>query len=266
MNVGPTIVASSQAPELVKPRHGALDGPANSSQAAGMRRSGLGQHGNDAALTQGVDPSLRVIGPIGLGAIRTLTGSSSRAGQRRNRIDQRNQLLAIRAIGRSEGVGQRDALGIGREVVFASRFASIRRIGAGFVAPPTARTEALSIKARDQSIGSASCSMSNKTRCRPAQTPAFCRSRSRRQQAMPPPQPIRGASPPNGCRSALHDSIPAGGPPLGYVRGRGNPGSMTDQSSSVSNGLAMNPSSVTFVLMTPSFIHRRICRIETKLC
>lgn len=239
-----------------------------------MRRSGPRQNGNDAAQPQGFDTSLRVIGPVGLGPIRTLTGSSALAGQRRNRIDQRSQLLAIRAIGRGECVGQRDPLGICREVVFAAGLESIRRVGAGLLAPPTARTDALAIRARDQSIWFASCSISKRTRCRPAQIPAFCQSRNRLQQVMPQPQPISRGKSSQGMPVLSTKRMPvsvarletSGRPPLGYVRGRGNPGSMTDQSSSVSKGLAMNASSMTSEQMTPSLIHRQILKTKMTFC
>jgi hypothetical protein len=71
-----------------------------------------------------------------------------------------------------------------------ARFAFIRWIRAGALAPLLAATLVLSKLARDQSIRLASPSPSSKIWWSLQQTPASCQSRSRRQQVTPLPQPI----------------------------------------------------------------------------
>jgi hypothetical protein len=99
-------------------------------------------------------------------------------------------LSHIMAIGCRDLRCQRDAVGVGKHVMFRAFFPTICGVGPGMRPPKTARTEAESTIARDQSILSALRKWSNKSRWSSSQTPARCQSRSRRQQVIPLPQPI----------------------------------------------------------------------------
>jgi hypothetical protein len=73
------------------------------------------------------------------------------------------------------------------QMSLAAEFSS-GRIRAGLPPPKTARTEQLSIMARDQSIREQRKSQSSRAKWIKSQIPASCQSRSRLQQVMPEPQ------------------------------------------------------------------------------
>jgi hypothetical protein len=142
---------------------------------------------------------------------------------------------------------ERDALGFDHKMALRARFASIRRIRAGFCAPPTAGTVNESTQARDQSSWSASARRSRSTWCSFFQTPASCHSLSRRQQVVPDPQPSSGGSHDHGRLARRTKMMPRrqsrfemrGLPPLGLSGSGGSSGSTTAHSSSLTMGFAM---------------------------
>jgi hypothetical protein len=128
-----------------------------------------------------------------------------------------------------------------------ARFASIRRIRAGFFAPPTEGTVKESTEALDQSSRSASARRSSKTWCSLFQTPASCHSLSLRQQVVPEPQPSSGGSHDQGRLARRTKMMPRrqsqfemrGLPPLGFSGSGGRSGSTAAHSSSLTMGFAM---------------------------
>ncbi len=142
---------------------------------------------------------------------------------------------------------ERDAFGFDHNMALRSRFASIRRILAGFLPPFGAGTVNESIEARDQSSWSASASLSSSTWCSLCHTPASCHSRSLRQQVTPEPQPISGGSQDQGRLARSTKMMPRrqsrfgmrGLPPLGFTGSGGSSGSTTAQSSSLTMGFAI---------------------------
>jgi hypothetical protein len=121
-------------------------------------------------------------------------GPPSRSPQgaldRRDRIEHSRQGERIGAVGRAQAERERDAAPVDQQMLLAARLAAIRRIRAGNFAPPLAGTNRLSRHARDQSIWSARPRRSRSAWCSRSHTPAWCQSRSRRQQVTPLPQPI----------------------------------------------------------------------------
>ena len=118
----------------------------------------------------------------------------------------------------------------------------------GHPAVPVAGTLDASTLARLQSIlPAAPKRLSNSwwSRC---QTPAFCQSRSRRQQVIPLPQPISWGRSSQGMPvfstkripvSAARSDTVNGCPPFGWAGFGGSNGSTTVHSSSLTSGLAM---------------------------
>jgi len=190
MNVGATFIPDAQPPMLEEPGNGPLHNPAVDAQATTMRGATPGQKWENTSLTQLPPVRLRVIGPVSLDPIGSPAGPSHFARDRRDRIDQRQQLRDVVAIGSGDLHGQGNALRIGDQMVLGARFASIRRIRAGLRPPKMARIESESTNAREKSIWSAPRSSLSKTRWTWLQTPASCQSRRRRQQVMPLPQLI----------------------------------------------------------------------------
>lgn len=142
---------------------------------------------------------------------------------------------------------ERDAFGFDHNMALRARFASIRRILAGFLPPFGAGTVNESIEARDQSSWSASARRSSNTWWSLCHTPASCHSRSLRQQVTPEPQPISGGSQDQGRLARRTKMMPRkqsrlemrGLPPLGLSGSGGSSGSTTAQSSSLRMGFAI---------------------------
>jgi len=155
MNIRTTLVTNPQTPVLVQPTQRPLHYPAIHPKAAAMFGPTPGQHGNDSQPAQDAAVPRRVIGPVPVQAFGTAARWTRLATDGRDGGDQGKQLVDVVLVGRRHLRRQGNAVGIGDDMVLAARFAPIRRIGAGLVPPKTARTEAESITARDQSILSA---------------------------------------------------------------------------------------------------------------
>jgi hypothetical protein len=174
---------------------------------------------------------------------RTLTGTAwfpLRADDRRDRVDQREQLRRIVGVSGRDADGQRDAVAIHDEVVLRSSFAPGNWVTAGEFAPPLARTLSESALARDQSTAASSPSHFSSFVCNRSQTPAARQSRSRLQQVQPLPQPssfgsIRQGQPVRRTktmpRRAARSEI-RGRPPLGMGGSLTSRGPMASQRSS----------------------------------
>ncbi len=162
MEITSSLPADSKPTELVQPCQRSFHHPPIDAQAAAVGLPSPSQHRADAPLTQGAPMGLRIIGPIPLHPIRPTTRAADPTGHRGYAIHQRQQLRHIMPMGPRHPRRQRHPLGIGDYMVFATGFAAVRRIGTGVRPPPTARTEALSTTARDQSIRSAALSRFNR--------------------------------------------------------------------------------------------------------
>jgi len=197
MNVGAAFVADAQAAELVQPTEGAFHDPAGFAQTAPMRGSLTGQLVADSALLQPAMVGGTAVGAIPLHDLRPLPRATDLAPHRRDGCDERLELATVMHVGRRHECAQRHALGIGAKMMFAARFAAVGRVRPGLQPPKTARTLLESTTARDQSKRSALWRRRSNSWWSFVQTPAFCQSRSRRQQVMPLPQP-------NSCGRSCH--------------------------------------------------------------
>lgn len=190
MNIGAFFVSHAQSSELVKPRKCALDNPSRGAESTAVVDIAFGENGRDAFFTQGLAMRLGVVSTVGLNAVGALPRSPAFAANGRNSLNQRKKLGYIVSVGTGYREGQRDALRVREYMMFGACFAPIRRIGPRFLPPKTARTDALSATARDQSITSASLSLASSTSSTSSHRPAFCHACRRRQHVMPLPQPI----------------------------------------------------------------------------
>ncbi len=246
MDFGATLEADAQSSELVQPAQRALDHPSSFPQATAVRRSSMGDGRGDSPSPQGHSMLVRVISPISVQQTRPASWAPWLAPDRRNCVHQRNQLRDVVTIGRRERRRQRSASPIGEDVMLRPGFAAIRGIRAGLFAPPTARTLALSTAARDQSIRSAWCSRSNKTRWSFCHTPACCHSCSRFHKVIPQ-QPISWGKSSQGMPVLSTNRIPVrqtrsglrGWPPLELGFHGGRIGSTSAQNSSSTSTLDM---------------------------
>lgn len=274
MDVSVSFVTYTEAAELMQPRIGPLDDPAEGAQSASVVGVALGDDRFNSTPSQGLGVRRGMIGPITLNALWTLSRSSALTGNRRNGVHQGKQLSHIVAIRAGNRRGQGNAVRIGKNVMLRPVFPAVRRVGPRLVPPKTARTEELSMTARDQSICFASWSRLSITCRMSCQTPASCQSRSLRQQVIPDPHPISWGKSSQGMPVFNTNRIPlsvwrfgtVGRPPRGCSLGGGRHGSMTAQSSSVSSGLAMSSSSMTNRNRCRTFFHRLYCHTRTRFC
>jgi len=190
MNIRSSFVTDAQAPELMKPTDRPFDHPACLAQAAAMRLTAPSQMIGDAPLGQPLCMSSITVSSISLHGIGSLPRPSHFAAHGRKGRQQRQQLATVMHVGPRHLHAQRNPLGIGEKMMFAARFAAVGRVGSRLKPPKTARTLLESTTARDQSIRWQACNRRNNSWWSFSQTPAFCQSRSRRQQVMPLPQPI----------------------------------------------------------------------------
>lgn len=190
MDISATLIPGPQPFELVQPRQGSFHHPAIAAQTTAVWGATASQHRFDAAVPQ---PTAMLVGVIGLIPLETL-GPSARSAPFTpygwDGFHQQRELGNVIGVGTSHLGHQRDALCVRDHVVLAALFGAIGGIGARLGPPFTARREALSITARDQSSWSAPCKRASNTSCRCCHTPAAFQSRKRRQQVMPEPQPI----------------------------------------------------------------------------
>jgi len=190
MDTRQSFVAHPQSAKLMQPGNGSFNDPAGFTQAAAVWRSALGQIAGNPAAFERIPVRLAVVAPITLHTSRFASGPPGLAGNRRDGIDQRQQLRDVIAVGLSQNHTQGYAACLDEDVVLAARFAPIRGVRACFFPPCTARTDELSTTTRDKSSLSAARRRESSTWCSLSHTPASCHWRNRRQQLMPEPQPI----------------------------------------------------------------------------
>ena len=209
----------------------------------------MGDLRSDAPGPQVQAMGVRIVRSITVENLGATTGSPTLPSNRRNGVHQRDQLGDIVAVGAGQADSEGNAVRVRKDVMLRAFFTPIRRIGPGFVAPPTARRDALSTAARDQSILSASWSRSRSNRCSLSHTPRRCQACSRRQQVMPDPQPSSCGRYSQGIpvRSTKRIPLRAARCGTGFRPGNrnrrrfggGNSGSITLHSSSSKIGLAI---------------------------
>ena len=249
MNIFSALITNPQPAELGSPGMSPLHYPTMSPKAIFGLDPLACDAGADATLPARTATPGIVISLVGMQLVRTKPGPTSGSGNGRNAIQQIVQNFGIVNVGSRQEHGQRNALSIDEKMVFRARFALVRRVGPGFVAPFLAATVAESTAARLQSISPTRPNFSKNMRCRRCQTPAACHSLSRRQQVIPLPQPISLGSISQGIPLRRTYRMPVraarlgtrGRPPFGFGSSGGNKGATWSHSLSSSIGRILRP-------------------------
>lgn len=197
MNVGIAFVTNLEPSKRVKPRNRTLDWPTRFAEATAMRLADFCEYWRDASLAQAPPMGFGTVAPVALNDLRLVQRTAPLAPDVWNGIDQRIKLGNVVPVRRAQGDRERDALRVDDEVVFAAELAPVRGIRAGFFPASMARIDELSMMARVTSISPRRRSPASSVSWIRCQTPAFCHATSRRQQAVPEPQPIS-------CGSRFH--------------------------------------------------------------
>lgn len=250
MNLSQSLITNLQSAITVEPTVRAFHHPTMSPQF--LRRFNIFARNawRDAAASQRSPLLSRVRGFVGMQLLRAFTRASPGALDRRDGVNSFFHHLDVVNIGRRDSQRERNALALDHQMAFRALFAAIRWILPGFIAPFCAGTTEESREARDQSMRSASPSLSSSTWWSLFQTPASCHSFNRRQQVILEPQPISGGKYSQGSLVESTNRMPRntlrfgmrGLPPLGLTGSGGSNGSMTSHNSSVITCLAMHNS------------------------
>ena len=246
MNVVATFAADAKPFELVEPADGPFDNPTRLAQPAAVCGPAMGDDGLDIALPQLRLVRPRVVRPVRLGTRRSEARPSAPTLEGRDGVDERKELGDVMIIRSSERDHQRDALRFGEDLVLAARTGAVGRVRSRLGPPFSARTLELSITARDQSILPAWCNPVSSALWIFFHTPAFCQSRSRRQQVTPDPQPICRGKYSHGIPVCSTKTIPVSaarsgtrGRPVRRGLRRGKCGSISSHSASSTNTFAI---------------------------
>ena len=247
--VRPPLIADTQATKAEQPGKCALHHPAVPSEPLAGVNPTASNSWRDATGAQGATEVRRVVGLVGVqlgGTLPRTTGLPSRADDRRDGVDERDELRRVVSVGRRETDRQRNPGAVDDQVVLGAGLAAVNRVRPGPLAPLLARTLTESRLARLHSMAASSPNQFSSVSCSRSQTLTACQSRSRRQQVVPLPhpssfgrsrhgQPVRSTKtmPPRTARSGTR-----GRPPFGLGCSFGSSGSMASQRSSGTRDVA----------------------------
>jgi len=140
VDVGSAFVAGAEAAVLVQPGEGALDDPALGAVSGSVWCVAFGDDRSDAAGAELVAVGSGVVAAVGEEDLRSASGSSALAPDGRDRVEQREELGDVRTVGGGEEAGERDAVGVGDQVVLAAGAGAVDWAGAGLFALKGANT------------------------------------------------------------------------------------------------------------------------------
>src|ERR1700733_8026681 len=189
MDIIAFVETRSQASELMEQRQRLLHNVSKDAQAAAMWRSPSRDDRTDMTPRQLHSVRIGVVTPVGHDLLRLAQRRARLAGNRRNCIDQGNQLRHVVAVGAGEDSGKRCPARINDDVVFRPVFPAVHGAWSRFFPPCTERIDDESTMTREKSIRSSARSWFNTRRWSCSQTPA-CRHSSRRFHSVMPQQPI----------------------------------------------------------------------------
>jgi len=135
VDVGAAFVTHEQSFHLVEPAEGAFDDPAVASEPGAVALVAVGEQRRDPALAERLS--------VGVGAVAAVTkkrlGSPARpagpAGDRRNTVEQRQQLGDVVAVAAGQRPSQRCPVRVGQEVLLGAGTAPVDRARTRFGAP-----------------------------------------------------------------------------------------------------------------------------------
>ena len=158
----------------MKPGQRTFDHPSRTTEPTAVGRAALRELTVDPAALQGIAMRLRVVAPIALNQVWLVDRTTGTAAQWRDRVDQRQQLGDVVAVGGGQQRRQRNAARFGENVVLRPRLTAIGWVRSSFFPPRSARTEALSTSARVRSNWPRWRNSASRTACNRRQTPARC--------------------------------------------------------------------------------------------
>lgn len=127
MDLVAAVVADEQPFELVEPGEGAFDDPAVAAEPGAVLVFAPRDLGRDAALAELATVAVVVVAAIGAEPVRAAARSADLAANRRDAVDERDQLSTVVAVAAGERPGKRDPSRIDEEVVLRPVSGSVNR-------------------------------------------------------------------------------------------------------------------------------------------
>jgi hypothetical protein len=150
--LGCLFITSTKSSVATEPAMGSFDRITSLSQAAAMLGSAGSEHRAAAASANQGNGVWKTVSCIPLQFVRFGAWTPARTGNAWKGIEKRENALFVALIGRTYLHNQRNAIRVSQQVPFRAVFPAVGRVRPGVDPPKTARTEALSISARDASI------------------------------------------------------------------------------------------------------------------
>lgn len=238
------LVADLESTLLPEPSQRSFHDESEFAQAAAMDFAvDLGDQRLHSSITDPRQDVRRAVGPIALEDVRPRPGASQRALNLRNGVQELQRGNGVVDVGRADLNDERNSVGVGYEMALTASFGSVGGVDAGVDPPKTARIEALSTTARDQSISPRRPRALSSRRCNSDQIPSEVHKAKRRQQVQPLPHPNSTGRSFQGIPDLSTKRIPVrhfrsctrGRPPFGLGTSMGRSGAISFQSSSVTN-------------------------------
>jgi hypothetical protein len=127
VDVAPALVAGAQSLEGVQPGEAALDDPAVATQPGAVCDAAASDPRRDAAGAQLAAVDVVVVAAVGEQLPWAPAGPAASAPDRRNGVDQRDELGDVVAVAAGEADGERDAAGVADQVVLGAGAPAVDR-------------------------------------------------------------------------------------------------------------------------------------------
>ena len=135
MDVGAAVVADEQSFELMQPGEGSFDDPAVAAKAGPVPCLAACDLGLNPALAKLAAANVVVVAAVGAEAIGPTAWPPDLAPNRRDTVEERDQLGAVMAVPAGKRPGERDPGGVDEEMVLGTVSGSINRARARLGAP-----------------------------------------------------------------------------------------------------------------------------------
>ena len=191
MNVRSALEANAKTPETMEPRMSPFNDPTELAETATVFGAAPGDDRSDSTLAKLAAMRVGVVATVGVDDLGFAKRSAASAANRRDSVDQRQQLRDIIAVRAGHDHADRNAVRVYEDVVFGPWSCAIGGVWPSFWPAPTARTDDESTAAYEKSSWPDSRSLSSSSPCSLSHTPACCQSCNRRQQVAPEPKPNR---------------------------------------------------------------------------
>jgi hypothetical protein len=127
VDVGAAFIPGAQPLERVQPGEASFDDPPLTAQARAMGDAAAGDPRSDPALSKLSTVDVVVIAAVGEQLPRSSAGAAAPAPNRRDGVDQRDQLGDVVAVASGQADRERDAAGIADQVVLGAGTPAVDR-------------------------------------------------------------------------------------------------------------------------------------------